>query len=304
MLVLVVQIFYILAQLFYINYFSYGETILPRTVFTYSNDNFKHEMNIFKTNNDSKKYLICLSGSYNLQYSFYIKKVLYDLQPQLANQYEIIVLEKSDKTSILMHDDIIEYVNELNKTGIDELILLGFSSGGVVASHVLARLPHIKCTKKIITYDTPYQVMDNLYSFQKNWIYRLDFYLYTVVYSVYNNHYNYLDIKSILDEYNYIYSADVLVNIIKQVHNFDDEKLYELTGFNTDQDIQTQIISISCKYDPIVNKQSQLKFALKHKIGLDKLNIIYIEKNTIGHCTDMAFGTDYIKDILYAIWKP
>ena len=71
MLALVVQIFYILAQFFYINYFSYGEPILPRTVFTYTNDNFQHEMNIYKTNNNSKKYLICLSGSYNLQYSFY-----------------------------------------------------------------------------------------------------------------------------------------------------------------------------------------------------------------------------------------
>ena len=298
---MLIQILYILLQIVYINCFLYNKPILPRTGFTYTTDHFQHEMNIYKTNNDSKKYLICLSGSYKLQYSFYIKKCLYDLQPQLANQYEIIVLEKLDKTSILMHYDIIGYITELNKTGIDELILLGFSSGGVVASHVLAGLHHITCAKKIITYDTPFQVTDNLYSFQKNWVYRLDLYLYTVGYSVYNNHYNYVDIKPILDNYDYIYNADVLVKMIKLVHNFDDEKLYELTGFNTDQDEKTQIISISCKYDPIVNKQSQLKFALKHKIGLDKLNITYIEKDVIGHCSDVAFGSDYTKDILYAI---
>ena len=172
----------VIVQYIYMLVYYNTNTSLEKTVFNYTLDNCKQEMNIYKTNSKSKKYIICLSGSYCLHYSVYIKKFIQDLinTTEICNTYELIVLEKCNKTSIIVHKDIIEYINELNKSGIDELILLGFSSGGVVASHIMCELQHITCNKKIITYDTPYQVMDNVCSFQNNMLVRLDFYFYYV----------------------------------------------------------------------------------------------------------------------------
>ena len=162
--------------------------------------------------------------------------------PEIFASYKIIVLEKLDKTSIIAHDDICKYINELNKTGIDELILLGFSSGGVIASHVMTRLTHITCNKKLITYDTPFQVMDTVCCFQNNWICRLDYYFYYVVYNVYKNHYDYNNIQSWLTSS--VGDSISMVKLIKNIHGFTDEQMYNITGFNMNLNPNIKIINI------------------------------------------------------------
>jgi thioesterase domain-containing protein len=57
--------------------------------------------------------------------------------------------EKYDLTSIVVYDDVALYIESLNQSfPITDLILVGYSAGGVVSSHIMSRLRHLSCTKK------------------------------------------------------------------------------------------------------------------------------------------------------------
>jgi hypothetical protein len=302
-------------MIFYNHIYKKIQHILHKDVFSYYLNGYYHRLILYKTNAikktntpviHPKKYIFCISGSYILTFTPHINNLIHDLHfyaPDILRNYEVIAFEKKDKTSIMIYEDIIEYVNYLNKkcSGIDELILLGFSAGGIVASHIIARLGHIKCNKKLIMYDTPLQVMDNVVSLQNNMLMRWDFIFYNTVYNVYCNHYNFADFKHKIISKPSFDNATKLVELIKEVHNFDETTMYNLTSFNTNQHPDTMIINIACNNDPFVFKTSQTNFMQTHQQEMDKLNIININKPCIGHCSDMAFSTKYLNDIIYAI---
>jgi hypothetical protein len=203
----------------------------------------------------------------------------------IKNNYQIIIIEKPNKSSIVMYDDISIYLLHLNdRIKIEELTILGFSSGGVIASHALALLKSLRCKKQIITYDTPYQVMENVLSFENNTIYRLDYYLYTVVHETYKNHYNYDKIKEFVRYDKLTNGASDFVKMIKQIHQFSDEEMYFRTGFNFDQDKDTKIINMYSKYDAIVNRDISMKYTEKNK---GSFTVIHDAIAAIGHCSDM-----------------
>ncbi len=300
--------------IFYDYIYRKNQDILNKRVFTYYLNKHYHRLILYKTcappsdacDIQPKKFIFCISGSYIITYTTYINKFIHDLQgsvPDILRNYEIITFEKKDKAGIIIYEDIVEYANYLNKrcSGIDELILLGFSAGGVIASHIIARLGHIKCNKKLIMYDTPYQVTENVVNFSNNQAMRWDFIFYNTVYNVYCNHYNFLDFKHKIISKPCFDNGIKLVELIKDVHNFDDATMHNLTSFNTNQDPDTMIININCMNDPIVFKTVQTKFMQTHQEEIDKLNIININKQCIGHCSDMAFSTAYLNDIIYAI---
>jgi hypothetical protein len=184
-----------------------------------------------------------------------------------------------------MYDDISKYLLHLNdQIKIEELTILGFSSGGVIASHALALLKSLNCKKQIITYDTPYQVMENVLSFENNQIYRLDYYLYSVVYKTYKNHYNYDKIKDFVRYDKLTNGATDFIKMIKQIHNFSDEEMYFRTGFNFDQDKDTKIINMYSVNDPIINRLVSMKYIECNK---KEFNVIHDTISAISHCSDM-----------------
>lgn len=278
---------------------------LLQNPYTYTMDNITHNATIYTSSAQSKpKILLIISGSYNLTYDVYIKKLvndLYKIHPSMIKTYQIIVFEKLDKSSIIMHKDIAQYIADIHsKIPIEELIIIGFSSGGVVASHIMHELSEYAFNKKIITYDTPYQVHDNVSAFGKNLFYRIDIYFFSIVYDVYKRHYNYAELQhkidSIVNINEWFNGADKMMKLICSMHNFTHEELLQHTQFCFAQSPNTKIINIYNNKDPFVNRQTHINF-MKNNNVLDK-QITNIEKNTVGHCSDMSFGHRYLHDIV------
>ena len=277
---------------------------LDKTEFAYTLDGIEKQATIYKSNKtDAKKVILFLSGCYNLGYHAYIAKTMHDLEynhGDIMRDYELICFEKYDQSSIIIYDDVAHYIkNSLNE--IDKLVLVGFSAGGCVASHIMARLKDCSFKKRIITYDTPWQVQDNVEHFQGNTLYRPDILFYSRVYETYSTHYNYEDIKQHLDSSNHGSGASGLVKIIQNVHGFTREEMYEITGFNLDQTPDTRVYNIISKWDPFVVREGvHDAFVERNRANIKFYNKV-IEKSCIGHCSDMGFSTEYLKDIVNAI---
>jgi hypothetical protein len=298
-----------LCQYIYINYIlKINNSKLIKSTYTYqvkenfsSNIELNQEATIYSTNRKVKKVIIFLSGGYSLEYHFYINKIMNDLLVEysdLMNHYELICYEKLDKTSFDIKEDVYNYIVDLNnKLNIEELILFGFSAGGVVASHIMNKLKQFKFKKKIITYNTPWQVYLNVDSFKNNLIYRFDIIFFWRVHGVYSNHHDYNDIKDLLINKKWNCGIDEMKDLIQNVHKCSFDQFFEMTGFNYDQTEDTEVYNIYSKRDPVCIYEVHKKYfdENKHRIIFKNINI---EKNTIGHCSDLAFSTEYLKDII------
>jgi hypothetical protein len=301
-----------ICQYLYINYiFDKKNPNVVKSGYTYTlQDKIEQSATIYRTNRNVKKVILFCSGAYSIEYHFYISKLMYDLDVEyesLMTNYELICYEKTDKTSFDIYDDVHNYILHLDKElllknggKIEELILIGFSAGGVVASHVMSRCKSMTCKKKIITYDTPWQVHENVDSFKNNMIYRFDILFFSKVHDVYSNHYNYNLIKHHLTNKKWNYGSDEITKLIKDVHNCSHEEFYRMTGFNFDQTEDTKVYNIYSRKDIFAIREISDNFVDKNK---DKIKFYNknIEKNTIGHCSDMAFSKDYLMDIMISI---
>lgn len=293
---LLILITVIIQHIYLFLYFN-DTTKYKKEVFQYlsSDYSYKQEMTIYKCGNlSSKKVICCISGSFILTAAPYVQKMVFDLL-SIQHLYCFLIIEKMDKSSIVMYDDIANYLLHFHsRQHMEELIMFGFSSGGVIASHVLSKLKNLKIKKKLLTYDTPYQVMDNVLSFEKNIVYRVDFYFYHTVFQTYKNHYNYHKIKEDVVRYKYLNGATDFINMIKRIHSFSDEEMRFVTGFNYSQDSDTPIINIYCKHDPFINEPINKNMIANTPHNFHIKNIY---KNKIGHCSDLwtpFYNTDLI----------
>ncbi len=286
---------------------------LTSEIYEYTLDNINHKLTTYKSSSLSimpKKVILFISGSYELLFDDYVKRTIYDLQQlNIDDEYELVVFEKRDKPSIIMYEDIAHYINaHYDNKNLDELIIIGFSSGGVVASHIMNIITKSEkyktCKKKIITYDTPYHIGNNVGDFENYSYFRLDYYFYNVVYKIYNKTYNYDDIKKHLSKNNTFMcwncGATELFQMVRDIHDWDIDMFNYVIGFNFDQDINTKIINIKCKNDPVVNPMLNDEY-IKKNVDFIKMDITTIEKDVIGHTSDMAFNTKYIDDIIRSI---
>jgi len=290
------------------SYFNPVMNFLFQSVYEYTMDGINHKATIYKTNNKSKKLLLMISGSYQLTFDIYMKKLIHDIKnnPYFHNttgQYEIVIFEKLDKSSITIYKDVAEYIKSLNSENpLEELIILGFSAGGVVSSHIMAELSEFNFKKKIITYDTPWQVMDNVLGFKDNIIYRPDIIFFNAVHRIYSNHYNISEIQQYLitNPNNIINGSVELVDIIKKIHNYSHEEMYAVTSFNLNQTDETKVVNIWTTCDPFVNRCTHNDFMLKNSDKI-KFPISNVKKETVGHCSDLISDA-YLLDILGAIF--
>ena len=247
------------------------------------------------------KNIYFLSGGFVLSYTVYIKKVVSDLLKFnfLINEYNLIIIEKKDQCNLSLYDDLCKIIGDTIFINTEEIIFIGFSGGGVVSSHVMHRLKHINCKKKLILYDSTFNVIDNIRQFNKFYFYRLDYLMYILVRNTYINHYNYLNIKNIINNYPYIGDVNKFIEMVKSVQNYDDNELYSESAFNFDQSKETIIFNIHTINDNVIFNKINNMYLEKNKDN--NLKIINYNKNTIGHCSDMAFSEEYLKCLLCSI---
>ena len=108
---------YMLIHYVYLNFIWQDINVLFKTHFTYKMDSIESDAVIYRKYKNKKKVLLLLSGAYNLECHSYINKLTHDLETICAdtmNEYEIICYEKSDKTSIVIYDDVFQYIKQLD----------------------------------------------------------------------------------------------------------------------------------------------------------------------------------------------
>ncbi len=279
--------------------------LLTKNIVQYKINDKTKDMIVYKNSpNKSKKYVYFLCGGFVPTTTTYINKITYDLitlYPNLIDEYNLIVLEKEDQCYLSLYDDLSKFIEQTTPSDIEEIIFIGISGGGVVASHILQRLKHIDCYKKLLMYDSAYSVIDNVLHYNSYIFYRVDYFMYFLVKDAFFNHYNYYDIKhKIIDEYPYFNGCNEYINMVKSILQYNDDMLYRESCFNFDQTEKTKVINVSSKNDHIIFPHLNKIFVEKnkHKFNCSISNIV---KDTYGHCSDMAFSTDYIKYILYVL---
>lgn len=249
-----------------------------------------NNLTLYKLGNQkSKRIILLLSGAFRVTFDVYVQKMVTDLVAidYIKNTYQLIVCEKMDKQTFVSIKDYTKYVIELNnQIQLDELTIIGFSTGGVIASHIMHSCKSIICKKKIITYDTPYQVIENVLSFENYLFYRPDYYFYHVIYKTYLDHYNYEEIKQYVKHEKWTDGSIKFLMMMFAIHNLTYKELYELSSFNFHQETETQIIQIYCKKDPIVNREICDKY-IKENMYKFKGKMKNDCKKCIGHCSDM-----------------
>jgi len=269
---------------------------MKREIWDYTRENKKYKMTVYTNGSNTDKCIVFISGSFQLTMHAYIKKVLYDLyccHRNLFHEYECIVMEQLDEPSITTYKDVAMYIRERYKERQwKEIVLLGFSAGGVVASHIAHDIRDLACLKKIITYDTPYEIMNTVARFQRNWFYRLDCLFFLIAYCVYLDHWNYQEIQDKMRHFTYGCATE-LFEMVQRIHSINEAELYRLSTFHMDQEETTKMIHIYVENDPIVYKDTYIYDETKK----DKRKI-HIKKGTIGHCSDMAWSRRYLLELV------
>jgi hypothetical protein len=291
---ILLQLLVFVCQYLYINYWMSDDDPFAKA-------GYGPDATTYRTQRGKKRVILFLSGGYCLEYHFYIRKTMRDLEktyPSIMANYELICYEQPRKSTFTTIDDVCGYIRDLNADvgGIEELVLFGFSAGGVVASHIVSRLTDLSsCKKKIITYDTPYQVHMNADSFKHNWLYRVDFALFRKVYDVYLK---YAEPHHLTDVW-WNSGSPRMTKMVMDVEGWTFDKMYERTGFNFHLGADVSVYNIYSVNDPIVRWDLTRAYIGANDVRCSMKNV---EKDTVGHCSDMAFSTNYLADIIECLF--
>ena len=229
------------------------------------------------------KILVYLSGVIEFKYTPYIDKTL-----QHMKKYNIpsFVYENTNKLMFLCVDDISNFITFLSKKYVDkEIIILGFSAGGIIASHVVANLRNIKNIKRFITYDTPYSLDKVIKSFYNSYVIRFDvfisYYLNKVYLKLFKNlihKFNY----SFLDGYNFIYDSSKYILPTNRYY-------YKIMNMNFNLPYYIKMYNINSIKDPIADYSTNMKIINKNAHLID-FEIYTVDNKNISHCSDMFYS--------------
>jgi hypothetical protein len=230
-----------------------------------------------------KKILVYLSGVIEFKYTPYIDQTLKHME-----KYNIpsFIYENQNKLMFLCVDDISNFIIFLSNKYVDkEIILLGFSAGGIIASHVIEKLGNIKNIKRFITYDSPYSLDKVIKTFYNSYIIRFDvfisYYLNKVYLKLFKNlihKFNY----SFLDGYNFIYESS---KYVLPTHRY----YYKIMNMNFNLPYYIKMYSINSVKDPIADYTINMKIINKNFHLID-FEIYNIDNKNISHCSDMFYS--------------
>ncbi len=272
------------------------------------------------TKNKNKKVILFLSGLMDCSFTQYIKKTIDDLVKQDAaflQQNTVLVYENPHESSIEVAEKIAASLIQFYKQNngiIERITIVGFSSGGVLASHVMQHLSHpaipVNCVKHIITYDTPLSVPHVMRHFHKNWIFRLDIlYYYFIVLYMYQHHWRHAEIKRVIDKYAldpwfqkfYLYKGvEHCIAMMSEIHGIASTAEFErMTSFAYDQSPNTQITHIYSKSDPVLDLSFNDRYRQEHlSKQKPRIPVRRIAKLGCDHCSDMAFSPESAKTLM------
>ena len=230
-----------------------------------------------------KKILVYLSGVIEFKYTQYIDKTL-----QHMEKYNIpsFVYENTNTLMFLCVDDIYNFIIFLsNKYKDKEIVLLGFSAGGIIASHVIEKLRNIKNIKRFITYDSPYSLDKVIKTFYNSYIIRFDVFVSYYLHKVYLKLFKNIIHKfkfSFLDGYNFIYDTSKYVLPTKRYY-------YKIMNMNFNLPYYIKMYNINSVKDPIADYATNMKIMNKNSHLID-FEIYTVDNKNISHCSDMFYS--------------
>mgnify|MGYP001284849714 CR=1 FL=1 len=284
-------------------YLSFTENHFFKLNLYYNYDNKDKTLCVYKSNisDKNKKYIYFFSGGFSLKCSPDITKIINDLNESYClKNYNVYIIEMLDHSSLTVYNELSDCIKQNLSKDVEEIIFFGLSGGGVVASHLMNRCKELSCKKKIICYDSTFDVVANVKNFSEFFVYRIDMLMYYIVKSTYLNNWNFTNIKDKLkNKYVFGNGVNEFVKIVKSVENYDDAKLHEQSSFNFDQENNTKIVNIYSNNDPIIFQEISKNYIYENiKKNINLKNIL---KDTIGHCSDMSFNKYYLKYIIHAL---
>jgi len=246
--------------------------------------------------------ILLVSGLYYQSYTQYMEKVYLDFNrnPLIREKYIFMVYENKTKSNYHIAKDISQCVEQIvEKYKIQELVVVGFSAGGIVSSHIMSYMKHIPISKKIITYDCPLDIYSTMI-YQYNNYSRLDIYFYMIVRFFYETN-AWAIIFDAMKQH--IRSKEetgpAIFPLVKKIYGKTDEEVREMGEFCLIQDKNTDLHFINCVGDPLF--QPSIRDNIIKKAREQGFNPKIYEKRQIGHCCDMAYSDVYLSQLLDAI---
>ena len=270
-----------------------------------------------KSSSPKKKILMFLSGLLTCANEPYLQKVVHDLMelyPNLDHEYTLLVYQNFQRTSLEVAAHIVSFIEHYNSCleTIEELNIVGFSMGGVLAGNVMTNTTFLdaNCTRRVITYDTPMSILQVMRRFSQNWVYRFDvLYYYYIALNTYREHVDNVRIRAILLDgrrFPVYRGLDKALGQLKRIYGFTDQELNEKTEFTYDQPPATEIHHLYFKEDPIIDVDFNVQYRNKkiRELLENKPIITVLEKPGFEHCTDIWKNNDFAKYILRTMRLP
>ena len=255
-----------------------------------------------------KKALVLLSGGSQLANTSFIRKTVDDLC--IENKYDVFVYENKTQLNFLCIENIVDWLQTEIRPKYDDLVIIGFSNGGVIASHVMHHLESKQdfITKKLITIDSMNHMFTFLKTYEKNKIYRQD--IMGCYMSAYCNSFSHFHLYNRLDIFDVFKNTNIkkATQYFTKMYNVDRNDLKRVTTMNYDLR-NCKIVNIYSHFDPIIQRyyNKQAYEQLTKKISPEaKSNITNISFPMITHCSQM-FDKDksgeFTKLLLTQIFK-
>jgi hypothetical protein len=245
----------------------------------------------------NKHALVLLSGGAQLENTPFIKKTIDDLD--ISDSHDIFVYENKRQLNVLCIDNIVKWIQMELQPIYDTLTLIGFSNGGLIASHTMYHLENSVDksdfqNKTIISVDSMNNMYPFLHSYEQNKTYRQDImgcYMTAFVKSL--DHFHLLDRFDPLDIVKNT-NFETAVQYFERMYDTNREDFQRITTF--DYRIRNcKIVNIFSHYDPIIQRYYNEQHyedlirnvELEGKIPDIRSRITNIEFDMITHCSQM-----------------
>lgn len=290
----IVQLIVIACQLIYLNLFFGGRNIPLCEEF--SQDDEKIHLSEYKS---QRSLVVFVAGLYYQDYSAYMNKIYTDLQQyeSIREKYLFMVYENVKLTNFEVSEPFSRCLEKIiDKYDLDEIIMLGFSAGGVVASNIITKIKK-EMKKCLITYDCPLDIYSMMMVEHKSFT-RLDAFFYMIVYLFHKTGFCMAANDTIRNCVLYKGDEPAVFELVMDKYSITKEELISMSVINTEQDENTRVYIINTVGDPVFKRNIRDSVVEKIK-GVKSLEVF--EKPWIGHCSDVAFNTKYLTQLKHIL---
>jgi hypothetical protein len=278
--------------MYLIVYYQHARNILYKSNKVFTKRKFPNNSTIYSFGSNNTKALVLLSGGSQLSNANFIRKTVDDLC--IENEYDVFVYENKIQLNFLCIGNIVDWLQTEIRPKYDDLVIIGFSNGGIIASHVMHHLENTIgtpdfITKKLITIDSMNHMFNFLKIYEKNKTYRQDIMgCYMSAYCNSLSHFHLYDRLDILDVFKNT-NLKKATQYFTKMYNVDRTDIKHLSTMKYDLR-NCKIVNIYSHFDPIIqryyNKQAYKQ--LMKKISPEtKANITNISFPMITHCSQM-----------------